>query len=238
MENPWRSLPGRAPFVLEEELEIIEEFNAKLKPNQQDKYHIHLNIIPEPYLGRPDAPVVLLNLNPGFSESDVAWHTEDPQFKRKVWANLLHEQASYHFYLLHPELERTQGYDLWNKRLRELMRDFGKVNGQKIVAENLLNIEYFPYHSKKYKALPHDQILDSQKYSFHLVREAIQRKAIIILLRSVNLWEEAIPELIGYEKRFELNSKQAPYVSPGNCPTPEHYQMVLDALKADNTTIR
>lgn len=232
MENPWRALPGRPPFVLEHEEAIITEFNQNLKPTQQDKYQVHLDVMPEPYLGRPDAPVVLLNLNPGFWESDVAWHTQDPSFKRKSWANLFHEQASHHFYLLHPELKGSESHAWWNKRLRSLMKDCGKAKGRQIVAENLLCIEYFPYHSKKYKPLSQNQILESQKYSFHLVQTAIQRNALIIILRSVNLWEAVIPKLIGYERRFELNSKQASYISRSNCPTPEHYQMVLDALMA------
>lgn len=229
MQNPWQTLRGRQPFVLIEDEEIIEAFNQDLKPSQQEKYQIRLDLIPEPYIGRPDAPVVLLNLYPSFEESDVAWHNNDPIFKQKAWGNLLHDQANYPFYLLDPKLERAEGHQTWSKQLRGLMKDVGRET----VAENVFCIEYFPYHSQKYKALAKGGMLPSQDYSFHLVRQAMQRNALIILMRSINVWQEAIPELDSYENIFALKNPQSPYVSLKNCPTPEHYQMVLDAIQGN-----
>lgn len=61
MVNPWISLPASALFVLSRDAEAIEAFNA----GASESHAIHLEVIPEPFIGLPDAPVVLLNLNPG-----------------------------------------------------------------------------------------------------------------------------------------------------------------------------
>ncbi len=37
-------------------------------------HRLHLELLPEPFLGRPDAPVILLNLNPGFNDEDILAH--------------------------------------------------------------------------------------------------------------------------------------------------------------------
>lgn len=64
MENPWRKLPEAAPFVLVCDQQRICDFNAIAKK----EHKIHVEVLPEPYTGNPEAPVLLLNLNPGFYE--------------------------------------------------------------------------------------------------------------------------------------------------------------------------
>ena len=48
--------------MLREDADEIERFNAKARYD----HAFHLDLIPEPFIGNPAAPVVLLNLNPGF----------------------------------------------------------------------------------------------------------------------------------------------------------------------------
>ncbi|MFW6450408.1 MAG: hypothetical protein ACOCZ6_05120, partial [Nanoarchaeota archaeon] len=75
-------------------------------------------------------------------------------------------------------------------------------------------IEYFPYHSKNYK--PQKNILYSQKYNFYLVRNAIKRNAIIILMRGKKEWLNAVPELKKYNNLFYTKSPQNVILSPNN----------------------
>jgi len=77
-------------------------------------------------------------------------------------------------------------------------------------------VELFPYHSKKYKPL--GKTLESQEYSFHLVRRALGRGALVIYMRAKKGWLEAVPELRGHERAFGLKNPQNVAVSPGNCP--------------------
>jgi len=64
MRNPWTDLPATAPFVLPCDKEAIEAFNASAKPD----HTIHTEVLPAPFVGNPTAPIVLLNLNPGYTK--------------------------------------------------------------------------------------------------------------------------------------------------------------------------
>lgn len=227
MKNPWLDLPGTVPFVLDEDLPIIQFFNEKLSPSHP--VYIHTEGLPMPILGNPKAPVVLLNLNPGFTEEDVAnpafeeLPSEEVQFHKEApIKNLRHEYLEYPFYLLDPRVKDAPGYGWWTRKLKHLIADFD----QKYAANNILCIEFFPYPSKKYG---YCEILPSQQYSFYLVREAMKRNAVIVGMRSLRLWISQVAELEAYQNFFVLNNPQNPAVSPNNCP-PGGYQKVIEAL--------
>ena len=77
------------------------------------------------------------------------------------------------------------------------------------VAQNISLVQFFPYHTKKYKNIPKKIIsgyLESQEYNFDLVRKAIERKATIIILRGKKLWFGAVPSLENYENLCFTNS--------------------------------
>ena len=61
LDNPWTHLPTRAPFVLREDREAIESFNRRTRLETQ----IETALLPVPFVGRIDAPVILLLLKPG-----------------------------------------------------------------------------------------------------------------------------------------------------------------------------
>lgn len=61
MDNPWRQLSSNAPFVLTDDLALIEAYNHFHE--KQDTW-INLSHTPEPRLGPVNAPVIILQLNP------------------------------------------------------------------------------------------------------------------------------------------------------------------------------
>lgn len=216
LENPWLQLPKQPPYVLPDDGEQIRAFNARAKPQLQ----VHLELIPEPFLGNPTAPVVLLNLNPGYSPSDVRHH-ENPVFAKRSRDNLLHQDSKYPFYLLDPEIT-APGHHWWNRRLRALIERVGRET----VAQRVLCVEYFPYHSTNFG---HQRLdLTSQQYSFSLVRHAVSRNAIVVIMRGRRLWLDAVPELNEFRHLRELRNFQSPYVSPRNCP--DSFESILTAL--------
>jgi hypothetical protein len=179
-----------------------------------------LDILPEPFLGRPDAPLVLLNLNPGYKPADRDRH-RDPIFAARSRGNLIHSNAEYPFYLLDPELT-TSGW--WNRKLRPLIA----AVTLRTVGRNVLCVEYFPYHSKRFR---HRQLrVPSQQYGFWLVRQAISRNAMIVLLRSQRLWFHAVPELESHDRLCRLRSVQNTTFSPKNCP--DGFSSAVDILSA------
>jgi hypothetical protein len=206
MENPWTELPFEAPFVLPYDQAAVERFNISAGP----EFQLRLNVLPEPFLGNPKAPVVLLGLNPGYAESDIPIHTS-PSFASANRRNLCHTPSDYPFYLLHPDLV-SPGQIWWQKHLKQVIQ----AAGVQRVANSIFVIEYLGYHSIRFKH--HEIYLPSQLYSRELVREAIRRNALIVLQRGVQLWKACVPELATYSRAFFLNSYQNPTVSPRNCP--------------------
>lgn len=209
--NPWESLNNNRPFVLASDIQIIEDHNNNPKTNENHK--IHTELYPEPFLGNPDADVVLLNLNPGFSPDDSNFHQSNEYFIQQARKNLLHK-SDHGFYLLDEKIKEAPGYTWWNNKLKALIEKCGREQ----VAQNLLCVELFPYHSKKFKKIAP---LKSQKYAFNLLKKAIKRNAIIIIMRSEELWIESVPEIkIAIERKqcSSLKNPQSVYLTKGNLP--------------------
>lgn len=205
-QNPWTELPLHGPdFVLAQDDARVRDLNRRAPPAP----NIDTTLWPEPFLGRKDAPVVLLSLNPGWSPLDGLWYAKE-QFKALARANLLQQDADYPFYLLNPRLKDAPGSIWWNARLRHLI---GAV-GRERVARGLLCVERFPYHSPKFGA---GFDVPSQVCSDHLVRTALQRGALVVGMRARHRWETAVPQL-AQPGVVWLNSPQATYLTPGNFP--------------------
>lgn len=206
MENPWANLAGsRNGYVLDEDLDAIEQFN-RLAQNSNTK--IVLDALPEPYIGNPDtAKVVFLGLNPGYSVTDPAWHTRE-DFRRAVLLNLSHELTDYPFYPLNPAFRESGTGVWWSERTRRLRDECG-LDDQK-VAEKMMVIEWFPYHSVSFKML--QGVLDSQRYSFQLAREMLGNK-LVVRMRSRSLWTKVDPKLGAARS---LRNPQCGHVTRGN----------------------
>jgi hypothetical protein len=217
MKNPWVDLPHTPPFALIDDRAILEKFNT----TATDATRIHGELLPEPFLGDPEAPIVLLSLNPGFSSEDIKHHT-DPTFTHLLRLNLEHGQSDFPFYLLNPRIAGP-GQKWWEQRLSRLL----EVASRATIARKLLNVEYFPYHSDRFAH--HRLRVSSQDYGFFLVREAVRRGALVILMRGRRLWFSAVPELMTYERMFTLRSVQNTTISRRNCP--EGFDEVLAILK-------
>ena len=206
MDNPWRQLPPTTPYILHEDLPFISSFNEKAAIDHK----IVKDILPEPFLGNiTDAKVILLNLNPGFSEKDIFWHKQK-EFISENMKNLLHE-SNPPFYLLNTKFRDSGGFIWWHAHLKQ----FISLLSLDTITQTFMCIEYFPYHSKRYKWMP---IISSQIYSFYLVREAIKRRLPIIIMRGKRLWLESIPELSIYPYS-NLNSAQNVSITRNNLPT-------------------
>lgn len=223
--NPWKEI-SRGHFILARDEGAIKEFNASLKPSQRDTYQIHDNIFPEPFLGDPVAPIVLVNLNPGFDERDFKLHAE-PNFQNTILANLRHQNLEYPFYLLNPAFKETPGYKWWTRILGNLIKRFSA----KLISQKILCVELFGYHSRKFYSKEYLKNIKSQKYSVDLVTDAIGRGAVVIYMRQVKQWNEVVGDLlISYQRKYEVINKQQPYITENNCP--DGYREIIKILNA------
>ena len=197
MSNPWANIPNRSPYILPSDCEAVCSFNAASK----QEYQIRLEVLPQPYAGNiKTAQVYVLNLNPGFEEKDIYWQNNLKSFKLANF-NSLHGNCKEGFYFLDSRFKQTGAYRWWGQILKQVI----KVWGEKRVIKELMCVEFFPYHSLKYKQM--EKNIFSQGYSFYLVKQAIKTKKSIIIMRREDLWLKAVPELANYPY-VVLNKKQ------------------------------
>jgi hypothetical protein len=216
--NPWLALPPRPPYVLSSDARAINAYNAKAP----EDYRVQLNSLPEPFIGFTMAPVVFLNLNPGHSRRDPEDHAQ-PAFQALLRGNYGQGLSTFPFYSLDPAFENG-GRKWWDQKLSPLLGIFKRDE----LARSILCIEYFPYHSRRFRHASLE--LPSQEYGFGLVRSAIARGAVIVIMRGRALWEKRIPGLEMSSGTFTLNSCQNVVVSPRNCAG---FDVVVSAIRGE-----
>jgi hypothetical protein len=106
----------------------------------------------------------------------------------------------------------TAGGRWWRKTLRAVM-EVAHLRSEDL-AQRVLAVEFHGYHSQDWAALP--VTLPSQWFAFDLVKEAVERDAVVVVLRGRRDWEVAVPSLRGYPHALKTNSVQSSAVSPGN----------------------
>jgi hypothetical protein len=219
MKNPWIEFVenlDETNLVLKEDKAVIDTFNQ----SANDTFKVHTEIMPAPFMGNvQSAPILLLLLNPGYDEKE-----EIKGYYKKYkpfWKNeIQHIRSIPELPLFCLDEKYIEYSDYWNNKLKPLTL---KKNKEK-VAKNICKIQFFPYHSQKFKSISKkifvkdgtDNYLKSQKYNFYLVEKAMERNALIIILRSRKMWFEAIPKLEKYENLYFTNSYLNTILSENN----------------------
>jgi hypothetical protein len=206
MLNPWTKLPTQGDWVLAEDAALLRAFNHVAKPDAR----FDLSLYPEPFFGRPDAPVVLLALNPGRGPHDHVTHAT-PAFAAAARASLVHTLEPLPFLHLQQPVE-TPGGAWW----RRIMKPIIATSSLESVARSVLCVQYLGYHSRVFGS--RSLQLPSQQYGFHLVRAALRRNATVVCLRSWRLWRVAVPELAEYPAVYRVRNVRNPVLSLSNVP--------------------
>ena len=227
MTNPWAilDLDRGAPYVLECDvagLADAETLCARKSSEFARRHRYRTNLYPDPFTGRPDAPIMVFTLNPGYTDearaerwrskgctgSDDWWHENSAAMRECYKANLQHKAQQFPMFFLDPRLRGSPGSVYYRQQFGALIGRYGEHR----VSRNICVVEYFPYHSEGFADVVR---VPSQSYSLHLVRQGIQRAACIVVLRKVRELLSAVPELADYAV-VTANSKQNATVSPGN----------------------
>lgn len=77
MLNPWADLPGGPPFVSPADAPYIRRYPTAAQSLQ-------LDLLPSPYVGKPDARVYLLLLNPGGRHDDFKYGSAFVEERRRA----------------------------------------------------------------------------------------------------------------------------------------------------------
>ena len=239
IDNPWGELPKRPPYVLPMDRAGVEAHERRLRglgSAAQENFRLHTELLPTPFLGNPAAPLVLLNLNPGFSEQDEADYAL-PAFGRAATLNLTHEVEDTPFFTIDSSLPATSSYKWWRSRLRGPIEAAGESVGR-----NLFCVQAFPYHSSGFDTWLWDppsklyELFPSQRYTVQLLSEAIGRGALIVGLRSGRearrYWQSSVPELASvlWLQTRTGSAPRSPYVTE-NALGPEGWRELVRRLR-------
>lgn len=143
MDNPWLLLPAAQPFVVQADAAVVAAFNRKYAGTP---YALHTELPPEPFSGRLDAPVVLLDFHPGYSGNDAAIMPVNEEFSlsmKKTREFIVQEYPLYH---LNPCFEAgNDGYGYWVKKIKEVVKAGFSL---KVCSNSFLLLQLYPYKSK------------------------------------------------------------------------------------------
>jgi len=234
MENPWLKLNIEGGcYVLQADKDIINVINEK----RSDEYKIRYNNLPTPFSGDfKNAKILLLQLNPGSEILAGLEPIEDHEFliykdlKKTLIKNLKHEFMEYPFFWLNPEFMSSSGFRYWSRIFSKVIK---RRDDYKKISNRICCVQYFPYHSKSYKAID-KTILDSQNYGFHLVKEFIKKPdTLVVIMRPKKEWFEAVPEL-KMANIIRLKSDRNPILTKNNFSSAEDFDTFLNYIGVEN----
>jgi len=244
MKNPWKELINKVnenyladdqKYIIQDDLIVVDKFNNSLKSEKsKNDYKIHYDIHPYPYTGNiKSAKVLLLASNPGYVEIEAETLYKLPTFHKEAIENLDFKNKS----LINLDEQRIEQGKYWSQKTEKLKDDVGI--GDKIY-EKIALVQFFPYHSLKFRKIAKkyfkkgESYLKTQKFTFDLVKSAIEKGKIIIILRSKKDWYEAIPELKEYKengKVMEIKNYRQPYITRNNFYNEKDYEILVETLK-------
>jgi len=174
-----------------------------------DKYpdaELTFSCLPEPYSGNPNSNVYCLNKNPGAPDKCFS---EDKGFEVATLKNLaLKQETCFWADGIYNKCGKLHDGVNW---LKQRTRKLEKILNRQ---PNIFFIEYFPYHSSKGFDFPAH--LPSYDFSDMLIRQAIDKKKLIIIMREKAGWLRRIKEMGEYENLCYLHCPQGGYLTKDN----------------------
>lgn len=215
MENPWKEISKEQPYAKCDETIICAE-------KYKNKLQIDYGALPEPYVGNIRSNVLCLNGNPGENQYDF----ESIDILLKELRTTLNHNTL-HFMWLSKELEATNhwGVGWWKKMTKSLCDELG-------FSPQLFVLEYFPYHSKKMFNFPE---LPSDSYRNYLLKQAMDEKKLIVIMRAQSRWYQIKEDGIGkrleeYKNKIILKNPRRVYLSRNNMGE-DNWKIFLETLK-------
>jgi hypothetical protein len=220
MKNPWLNFNISGDMVHQLDRDSFSLHNASVVAD----YKFLPQLAPEPWIGDPEAKLLVLLANPGATRGDVLGKKQEGAdlINQLSIANLNHSIKDYPHFFFNPILEGTDGHTWYKKRFGHLIEATSAQN----VSKKVLSCELVPYHSfswKKPRVMP-----PTQSYTFEIVRNAIERGAVILIGRGKADWFKNVPELSKYKRYFQPASAQCAYISPKNYG--KNYREILSSI--------
>ncbi|MGO9752275.1 MAG: hypothetical protein ACLP22_12365 [Solirubrobacteraceae bacterium] len=219
----WDRPPTEPPYVHRDDLPYVAAYNRIcIEEHAGWRYYLHTDLIPEPFLGPRNAKLVILNKNPSLDEADRALHSHPGAYREALLGNLRSPNQGFPHLLPGAPFEHSHSGRWWRRTLRLLVDETGSPAA---LASRIVAVEFHGYHAHKYRAIP--VTLPSQYYGFELVRAAIGRGAVVVVMRGHKEWDVAVPELRDHPRVLRGKSQNAA-ITPGNVTG--DFDMVLAAV--------
>lgn len=224
MQNPWLTFNPKedAPKFHDLDRAHAQAFNLGI--GALDEYKLAEHLEPYPYFGNPLAKIYVLLANPGISkrDADTSFRTNPENVIRNL-GNLRHESADSFISWVHSPANPDRENDWLIPRIRKVVQETSLER----VSGGLFFINYHAYNSKSWTPIPFT--FETQRYTFHLVREAMKRDSLIVMSRNMLGWFTAIPGLYEYKTRVKFQSSRSVHLSQENLGA-EAYQNLLNRL--------
>lgn len=207
--NPWNHI--NADKVAECDSPFFNKFGGPLAYAQSinaknKEAELTFNCLPEPFSGNPQSQVCCLNKNPG--EPDMCF-ADNKEFEQATLKNLaLKQETCYWADDIHGMCGKLHNGVKWLKQRTRRLEEMLNRKPQ------IFFIEYFPYHSTKGFDFPAH--LPSYDFSDMLIRQAIDKKKLIIIMREKAGWLRRIKEMGEYENLCYLHCPQGGYLTKDN----------------------
>jgi hypothetical protein len=219
MTNPWTELTDYGVAKVDTEIRQYYECDMGGKRNPFNK--LKFDIPPAPFYGNvKNSKIVLLNGNPGFDGEEYSEQRTD-EFIHDNNECLWQTDAAELFSLKQQYNDTSHGKWWIN---HTLIKDnssihselFGSVDAYRdYLVRNLSVIEFLGYHSEHRPSFVNNRVLPSQEYSFHLVRQAMRDKKLIVIMRWNDLWLKHIEGLSTYPY-YWMSSPESACISENN----------------------
>lgn len=211
----WRNILNAGQsgeFILKADADVIASYNRECR---KEENRVQTNLLPQPFIGNPEAPIWILNQNPGYCEIDhyemlgekteiQEWmnknnitlrpETEDKDSLKKRQKMILDQltfEKPIDFYILDDDFDTIEykGKKLfggYNWWNKKLLQT-NLCNGDKKMLSNFFVLEFFPYHSGKFsKKLSNTEVVHSIIWK-ELVSYALKRKKLLICRGEKNI---------------------------------------------------
>lgn len=210
--NPWTNLFNNDGIIADCDKTFFDK--QKVTPHQ---YANSINIknkdvdltfdsLPDPYNGNPKSKVYCLCKNPG--KPDKCFDGDNNFEKATINNLLLKSQSCFWAETIRNKCGKLHDGVEWlakrTKRLKEILEGH----------PDIFFIEYFPYHSSKGFDFP--KHLPSYDFSDALIKQAMQKGKLIIIMREKKGWFDRIDGLKNYHNLCFLKCAQGGYLTPDN----------------------
>lgn len=218
--SPWIDLPAEPPFVLPDDAPHVSMHERLYGGDPRRR--LKLDRLPEPSLGRWDAPVVVLCGHPPACDEGRGRDAQ-PVDRHDALRQAIAGPPDRHLPLADP---RTGARHAWWRRATRSLRE---QVGDEVVARGLLCVPFVPYAADQ----PGDELLllrlPSQAFAFGLVRTALRRGALVVLASHRAAWFGAVPELASHEPLLRMNGSRGLRLTP---KTVDGFERIVTHLRA------